>query len=85
MNPKIEKLIKKIDLRDKATSQGFKFLLRDTTYYVKLTAEIGDSVGKIFGRDHATVISSYEKVSKRLNDPMFNVEIKSIISEVTGR
>lgn len=38
---------KKIDLRDKATSQGLKFLLRDTTYYVKLTAEIGDSVGSI--------------------------------------
>ena len=55
-------------------------------YLIREITEISyPQIGKIFGRDHATVISSYDKVSKKLNDPMFNVEIKSIISEVTGR
>ena len=55
-------------------------------YLIREITEISyPQIGKIFGRDHATVISSYDKVSKKLNDPMFNVEIKSIISEITGR
>lgn len=55
-------------------------------YLIREITEISyPQIGKIFSRDHATVISSYDKVSKKLNDPMFNVEIKTIISEVTGR
>ena len=55
-------------------------------YLVREITEISyPHIGKIFTRDHATIISSYEKVSKKLSDPMFNVEIKSIISEITGR
>ena len=55
-------------------------------YLIREITEISyPSIGKIFGRDHATVISSYDKISKKLGDPMFNIEIKTIISEVTGR
>ena len=55
-------------------------------YLIREITEISyPQIGKIFSRDHATVISSYDKVSKKLNDPMFNVEIKTIIPEVTGR
>ena len=55
-------------------------------YLIREITEISyPQIGKIFNRDHATIISSYDKVSKRLADPMFNVEIKSIISEITGR
>lgn len=37
----------KIKLQDNETSYGFKFLLKNTTYYVRLTAEIGNTAEHI--------------------------------------
>ena len=42
------------------------------------------NIGKIFGRDHATIMSSYDKISKKLTDPVFNVDIEDLIHEITN-
>ena len=41
------------------------------------------NIGKIFGRDHSTIMASYDKVSKKLTDPLFNMEIEDLIHEIT--
>ena len=44
------------------------------------------NIGKIFGgRDHATIMSSYNKISKSLSDPMLDIEIKELLHEITGQ
>ena len=42
------------------------------------------NIGKIFGRDHATIMSSYDKISKKLTDPLFNMDIEDLIHEITN-
>ena len=45
-----------------------------------------DNIGKVFGdRDHSTVKSSYDKVKKMISDPVFDLEIKELIHEITGQ
>lgn len=44
------------------------------------------NIGKIFGgRDHATVMFSFDKIDKKIHtDPAFNIEIMEITKEITG-
>ena len=44
------------------------------------------NIGKIFNRDHSTVLTSYEKIEKRVfADPVFNIEIMELSREITGQ
>ena len=56
-------------------------------YLVRTVTEMSlPNIGKIFNRDHSTVMSSVETVEKRLrNDALLNVEIHDMIKEVTGQ
>jgi len=61
---------------------------RHITIYLirKITDMSFPNIGKIFSRDHSTVMSSIETVEKRLNhDTVFNVEINELIKEVNGQ
>ena len=42
------------------------------------------NIGKLFGRDHTTVMNSINKIEHRLlNDSVLDFELKEIIKEVT--
>ena len=44
------------------------------------------NVGKIFGRDHTTAISSIKKVQKMIvTDPIFAADIENMKKEIQGR
>ena len=44
------------------------------------------NIGKIFNRDHSTVMSSIEAAEKRLRlDPILEIEIKEMIKEITDQ
>ena len=58
-----------------------------TIYLIRKITEMSfPNIGKIFGRDHSTIMSSIETVEKKLlHDAIFNVEINELIKEVNGR
>ena len=61
---------------------------RHITIYLirKITDMSFPNIGKIFGRDHSTIMSSIETIEKRLkNDNIFNVEINELIKEIKGQ
>jgi chromosomal replication initiator protein len=61
---------------------------RHITIYLirKITDMSFPNIGKIFGRDHSTVMSSIETVERKLlGDTVFNVEINELIKEVNGQ
>ena len=44
------------------------------------------NIGKIFNRDHATVMSSYESIKKKLEaDNMCELELNEMRKEITGQ
>lgn len=54
-------------------------------YLIRQITEMSyPNIGKLFGKDHATIMSSYDKIKKKLTDPIFNIEIDELIKEVTG-
>ena len=54
-------------------------------YLIRQITEMSfPGIAKVFNRDHTTIISSCEQISKKINtDPMFNVEISELIKEVS--
>ena len=58
-----------------------------TIYLIRTITEMSSqNIGKIFNRDHSTVLSSIEAAEKRLRlDPMLEIEIKDMIKEVTDK
>ena len=56
-------------------------------YLVRTVTEMSlPNIGKIFNRDHSTVLSSIESAEKRLrNDPLLEIEINEMIKEVTDQ
>ena len=61
---------------------------RHITIYLirKITDMSFPNIGKIFSRDHSTIMSSIETVEKKLqHDTVFNVEINELIKEVNGQ
>ena len=55
-------------------------------YLIRSITEMSfPNIGKIFNRDHATIITSNEKIEKKIHsDPAFNIEIMGITKEITG-
>ena len=61
---------------------------RHTTIYLirKITDMSFPNIGKIFSRDHSTIMSSIEAVEKKIrHDAVFSVEINELIKEVNGQ
>ncbi len=56
-----------------------------TIYLIRQITEMSlPNIGKIFNRDHSTVLSSIDNIEKRLiNDSMLSMELNDIIKEVT--
>ena len=61
---------------------------RHITIYLirKITDMSFPNIGKIFSRDHSTIMSSIETVEKKIqHDSVFNIEINELIKEVNGQ
>lgn len=56
-------------------------------YLVRTITEMSlPNIGKVFNRDHSTIMSSIEAAEKKLrNDPILDIEIKEMIKEVTDQ
>ena len=56
-------------------------------YMVRTITEMSlPNIGKVFNRDHSTVMSSIEAAEKKLRlDPMLEIEVKEMIKEVTDQ
>ena len=56
-------------------------------YLVRTITEMSlPNIGKVFNRDHSTIMSSIEAAEKKIRlDPMLEIEIKEMIREVTDQ
>ena len=79
--------IKKEDIIGQKRNKDIANARHISIYLVREITEMSlDNIGKIFGdRDHSTVKSSYDKVKKMITDPVFDLEIKELIHEITGQ
>ena len=78
--------IKKEDILGQKRNKDIAEARHICIYLVREITEMSyPNIGKTFGRDHATVMFSCEKIAKRMTDPIFNVEITELIREVTGQ
>lgn len=78
--------IKKEDLLSQKRNKEIADARHIAIYLIREITEMSyPNIGKLFDRDHATIISSYSKIQKKVTDPIFNVEIKELIHDVTGQ
>ncbi len=79
--------IKKEDIVGQKRNKDIAHARHVSIYLVREITEMSqDNIGKVFGgRDHSTIISSCNKVTKMLSDPIFDLEIKELIHEITGQ
>lgn len=78
--------IKKEELVSAKRNKEVAFTRHVTIYIIREVTEMSlPNIGKIFNRDHSTIMSSIETVEKKLiTDAILNVEIDDMIKEVTG-
>ncbi len=78
--------ISKEDLIGQKRSRDIAQARHISIYLIRNITEMSlPNIGKIFGRDHTTIISSIEVVEKRLkNDPMLTLDIADMTKDVTG-
>ena len=57
-----------------------------TIYLIRRVTDMSfPNIGKIFSRDHSTIMSSIDTVERKLHsDTVFSVEINELIKEVSG-
>ncbi len=79
--------IKKEDLIGTKRTKEIAFARHVSIYLIRSVTEMSlPNIGKIFNRDHTTILSSCETIEKKmLTDPIFNIEINEMIKEITGR
>ena len=77
--------IKKEDLVSTKRNKEIAYARHICVYLIREVTEMSlPNIGKLFGRDHTTVMNSIDKIEHRLlNDSMLDFEIKEIIKEVT--
>ena len=78
--------IKKEDIIGARRTKEIAAARHKAIYLVRTITEMSlPNIGKIFNRDHSTIMSSIEAVEKKLRtDAILNVEIDDMIKEVTG-
>jgi len=79
--------IPKDELTGKKRSKEIANARHVTIYLIRKITEMSfPNIGKIFEKDHTTILASYEKIEKRLfSDPMFQVEIMEIEKEISSQ
>ena len=77
--------IPKADMLSPKRNKDIAFARHVCIYLIKEIAEMSfKGIGKVFKRDHTTIMSSYEIISKKKNtDPLFNVELGELVKEVS--
>lgn len=77
--------VKKEDLISSKRSKEIAFARHICAYLIREVTEMSyPNIGKLFGRDHTTVMNSIDKIEHRLiNDSVLDFELKEIIKEVT--
>ena len=78
--------VKKEDIIGSRRTKEVAAARHKAIYLVRTITEMSlPNIGKIFNRDHTTVMSSVETIEKRLRtDAVLSVEIDDMIKEVTG-
>lgn len=78
--------IKKEDILGQKRNKEIAEARHIAIYLIREITEMSyENIGKLFSKDHSTVMFSCTKIMKRLTDPVFNVEIKELIHDVTGQ
>lgn len=79
--------IKKEDVIGQKRNKEIAHARHVSIYLIREITEMSyDNIGKIVGgRDHTTVKSSLDKIAKMISDPVFDLEIKELIHEITGQ
>ncbi len=79
--------IKKEDIIGQKRNKEVAYARHISIYLIKSITEMSfPNVGKIFNRDHSTIISSFDKIQKKVHsDPVFNIEIMELTREITGQ
>lgn len=79
--------IKKEDILSSKRTKEIAFARHVTIYLIRQITEMSlPNIGKIFGRDHTTILSSCETVEKKkISDPIFNIELMEMIKDITGQ
>ena len=77
--------IPKADLLSPKRNKDIAFARHVCIYLIRSVTEMSfPGIGKIFKRDHSSIISSVDVITKKKNtDPMFNVELAELIKEVS--
>ena len=77
--------INKEDLIGTKRNKEIAFARHVSVYLIRAVTEMSfPNIAKVFSRDHATIIASYDKIQKKLSiDPVFNIEIEEMKKEVT--
>jgi chromosomal replication initiator protein len=78
--------VKKEDIVGARRTKEIAAARHKAIYLVRTITEMSlPNIGKIFNRDHSTIMSSIEAVEKKLiTDAILSVEIDDMIKEVTG-
>ncbi len=75
------------DLKSRKRTSNIASARHISVYIIKkLTDRSLPAIGRVFGRDHTTIINSIETVEKRMNtEPAFDNEIKDLINKIKKR
>ena len=75
------------DLKSRKRTSNIASARHISVYIIKkLTDRSLPAIGRVFGRDHTTIINSIETVEKRMNtEPAFDNEIKDLINRIKKR
>jgi len=78
--------VKKEDIIGNKRTKEIAAVRHTTIYLIRRVTEMSfPSIGKIFNRDHATIMASNNQIEKKIHiDPIFNIEIEEMIKEIMG-
>ena len=78
--------VSKADLLSPKRNKEIAFARHVSIYLIRAVTEMSfPGIGKIFNRDHSSIIASHEVIVKKKNtDPLFNVEIAELVKEVSA-
>ena len=78
--------ISKQELIGSKRNKDIAYARHISIYLIREITEMSfKSIGRLFNRDHSTIINSYELVATKVaKDPLFNMEIEELSKEISG-